>query len=232
MNRKQLIAVSIALGLIVAAAPLAFAKKNPNPGVLPSHSTPYGMTSGEWGAAWWQWMSSIPVPDNPLFDETGEKCGVGQSGRVFFLAGVINVSGTAERDCTVPAGKALFFPVLNVLCSELTGDGTTEEALLTCADSAISATTELHASIDGVPLSNLDDYRGTSSSFGFTLPNNNWLQFFGFDAPAGFYEPAVSDGFWLMLTPLPPGNHTINFGGTFGAPINFTLDITYNLIVQ
>ena len=34
-----------------------------------------------------------------------------------------------------------------------------------------------------------------------------------------------------MLTPLRPGPHTIRFGGTFGGPINFTLDITYHLTV-
>jgi hypothetical protein len=36
-----------------------------------------------------------------------------------------------------------------------------------------------------------------------------------------------------MLVPLARGTHTINFGGTFGAPINSPLsDITYHLTVR
>ena len=40
---------------------------------------------------------------------------------------------------------------------------------------------------------------------------------------------AASDGFWIMLKPLPPGEHTINFGGSFGP--EFTIDITYHISV-
>jgi hypothetical protein len=50
--------------------------------------------------------------------------------------------------------------------------------------------------------------------------------------------PAVSDGYWLMLAPLPIGQHTITFGGTMpwgydanGNPCTFTLYITYNINV-
>ena len=37
---------------------------------------------------------------------------VGQSGSVWFLAGIFG-GGSATRTCAVPAGKALYFPVLN-----------------------------------------------------------------------------------------------------------------------
>jgi len=75
------------------------------------------------GAAWWQYAFSIPVHNpsnfsqflNPLFDETRTDCAVGQANNpVFFLVGVFNISGKATRTCTVPAGKMLFFPILNV----------------------------------------------------------------------------------------------------------------------
>src|SRR5262245_50717964 len=84
-----------------------------NPGVLPPQSHPFGATYGEWAARWWQWAYKQPVDTNPLFDETGARIANGQSGKVWFLAGVINVSGSAERTGTIPAGKALFFPILN-----------------------------------------------------------------------------------------------------------------------
>ena len=50
-------------------------------------------------------------------------------------------------------------------------------------------------------------------------------------APKGIYAPAMTDGYWVMLAPLSPGQHTLEFGGTVGSPVNFTLDITYNLTV-
>jgi hypothetical protein len=43
---------------------------------------------------------------------------------------------------------------------------------------------------------------------------------------------SLGDGVYLMVAPPAPGIHTIHFTGTFPAPINFTLDITYRLIVR
>ena len=60
------------------------------------------------GASWWQWVLSIPVDENPLLDTTGEKCMVGQSGGVWYLAGTFGAP-TVTRDCTVPAGTAFLF---------------------------------------------------------------------------------------------------------------------------
>ena len=64
-------------------------------------------------ARWWQWVISIGQSENPLLDPTGADCAVGQEGPVWFLGGTFG--GPATRSCTVPAGKALLIPVLNVL---------------------------------------------------------------------------------------------------------------------
>jgi hypothetical protein len=58
---------------------------------------------------WWQLMYSIPPDVNPIADTTGEHCMMGQRGPTWFLGGVIS-GGTAIRNCSVPAGEALFFP--------------------------------------------------------------------------------------------------------------------------
>jgi hypothetical protein len=58
-------------------------------------------------AQWAQWALSIPTPVNPQLDTTGGNCMVGQSGFIWFLAGVFG-GGTATRSCSVPAGKVLF----------------------------------------------------------------------------------------------------------------------------
>src|SRR5712671_1822129 len=64
------------------------------------------LNAPELTAQWWKWVYSLPVSENPQFDETGANAANGQpfeGSQVFFLAGVLNVSGTAERYITVPA---------------------------------------------------------------------------------------------------------------------------------
>jgi hypothetical protein len=55
-----------------------------------------------------------------------------------------------------------------------------------------------------------------------------------------FHDPittlSVSDGFWVLLSNLPSGPHTIKFGGIldFQKDLGFTFrtEVTYNLVVQ
>lgn len=200
--------------------------KNANAGILPPKAKSHGLSYEEWSARWWQWALSLPVDQNPFFDEYGCKNGAnGQEGPVWFLTGVLNESGTAVRDCTVPAGKALFFPLINVECSTVEDPpfcGENEEELRACVrafkiDGAF-------ASIDGVPVGNLEGYSFESPLFDFDLPENNVL---GLAAGPG---QSVSNGYYLMLAPLPVGEHIINFGGSY-PEFGFSLDITYNLTV-
>ena len=240
MNRRSGVAIldiivglALAALLMIPASPAAAG--NPNPRILPPGSTPHGMTYGEWSASWWQWAVSLPVDKNPFFDENGSCANGanGQHGPVWFLTGVINVSGTAYRECTVPHGRALFFPVLNVECATLEGDGSTESQLRACTRGYMSVVTDVYAEIDGVPVKDLMAYRAASPLFIYgPLPENNVRQLFGYDAPAGSTSLSVADGYYLMLPPLRTGQHTVRFGGTFGDPINFTLDITYKLTVK
>ncbi len=206
--------------------------------VFPLTSSPYGNSYGDWAAAWWQWAFSLPAVDNPLFDETGSKCGNGQSGPVFFLAGVFNVTGSAVRnDCTVPSGKALFFPILNVECSNVEGNGDTQVALRDCAAFYAGLATGLQAEIDGVSIPDLSSDRVVSPSFDFSLPNGNVLGAASGSCiqspPGSCVAPNLSagDGFYVMVAPLSDGAHTVHFKGTFGAPINFTTDVTYHMHV-
>jgi hypothetical protein len=201
-----------------------------NPGVLPPQSRSHGATYGEWSARWWQWAYSLPADQNPFFDETGCANGAnGQSGSVWFLTGVLNTSGVAERTCTVPTGKALFFPLINVECSTVEAPpfyGADEEELRACAQSFAIA--DVFATIDGTAVQNLGDpspYSVESPLFTFTLPENNVL-----GLPAGEAQ-SVSSGYYLMLAPLSAGEHTVHFGGRY-PDFDFALDITYHLNVM
>jgi hypothetical protein len=220
--------------VLLASATAAGQAANPNPGVVPVNAKPHGHSYAEWQAMWWQYVFSIPVPTNPLLDETGANCGVGQSGHVFFLVGVFSASGSATRSCTVPSGSMIFFPILNVECDNfLVPPGTPPMSIAELragCTAAMDGVANLRAEVDGAPLRDLNSYRGQSSVFSVTFPDNNLGEFFGFDIPAGTYAPFVDEGFYLMLTPLSKGTHTIHFRGELPA-FNFTLDITYHLTV-
>lgn len=221
---------------IVAIATTLLAAK-PNPGVAPPNSNPHGASYAQWGAAWWQWVFALHanVPLNPLRTTGDVDCSYGQSGQVWFLAGTLT-SGSTSRNCQVPTGTWLFFPVLNawsdnVAVSRPVTVETLKEQAAFYADAS-----ELHATIDGVPVQKLFAYRAAAAPFGYTVPaDDNMLQYFGAnvpgtDWPSTFIFPAASDGYWLMLEPLSPGSHTINFGGT-GKNTGFQIDITYTITV-
>src|SRR5437764_1352063 len=110
--------MSIALSFIAAlllALPLYSVRADSNSNLVVQPGTANavsGNTYVGWSGLWWQFVSSIPATDNPLLDQTGADCTVGQSGSVWFLVGV-STSGRVTRTCTIPSGKILFFPVVN-----------------------------------------------------------------------------------------------------------------------
>jgi hypothetical protein len=195
----------------------------------------YGNTYGEWSARWWQWLFSIPKATNPNIDTTGANCAQKQAGPVWFLAGAFG--GVVQRSCTVPAGKALFFPILNALFGAGAGDCDPSNPGVPCnlADLRVTAagamdSVKLTAIIDGQPLEDLNQQRVQSPALTITWPDNNVSKdATGTSIPQGTYTPNVSDGYWLMLPPLPAGNHTIYFKGVVGT---FTVGVTYKLLVQ
>jgi hypothetical protein len=48
--------------------------------------------------------------------------------------------------------------------------------------------------------------------------------------PPGQLSPAVADGYWIMLPPLPTGTHTIKFGGAAPA-FGFSTAASYTITV-
>jgi len=213
--------------------------------VVPPDANPYGHSYAEWSALHWQWLYSMPVDKNPVFDTAD--CSEGQSGKVWFLGGTFALTvvepgvnlGLVDRDCTIPAGTALFFPLVDNETSTIEGNGTTEAELrdLVGFFSDFIDPDSLFCQIDGKSVQNLTTYRVQSPLFTFgPLPDNNVLQSFGVDAPEGSTSPAVSDGVFVMLKPLSVGTHLLHYGGTLdlssiGGPV-FIQDVTYHITVK
>ena len=133
--------------------------------VIPREQVAYGRTYADWTAAWWQWAFSIPLASNPLFDNG--PCTIGQSGPVFFLGGSFTTP-IVTRNCTVPAGKALFFPILN---QEESVDeekvnpfvpgspALTVNALRALLEPTFDIATDLQVDLDGKSLKDLQPFR-------------------------------------------------------------------------
>jgi hypothetical protein len=201
------------------------------PSVLPPGSLPLGRTYGEWSNAWWQWAFSIPKPKNPLLDETGGDCDEGQSGPVWFLAGTFG-TGSATRNCTIPADKAVLFPTVNFFAvnTHLQCDPDREKTVDELRErlkSDIKSVTIHEAQLDGVTL---QDHLADSNNptFSITVPPNNILSAPQCHVPADTYDEVVSGGDYVMLAPLPAGSHILHLKG---ATPSTTTEVTYNLTV-
>jgi hypothetical protein len=87
----------------------------------------------------------------------------------------------------------------------------------------------IEATVDGVKLKNLEQYRTQSGFFNMTIPEDNI-----YDNSAGIYR-ALSDGFFVFLEPLPPGKHDVHLKVSVLNPIeqqyNYNADWIYHLII-
>jgi hypothetical protein len=186
-------------------------------------SRPFGRTYADWTASWWQWVLSIPKIDNPLLDQNGKNCANNQSGPVWFLAGTLQ--GQTERSCTIPADKAILFPVINYEASVAEGDGTTDEELTARVRYEMDEITNMRAMVSGTNVNELRQYRIQSPPFNVTLPTDNVL---GLPAQT---TKMMSEGYWLFLKPLEPGNYDLySFGSCLAGRIK--IGISYHLTVE
>jgi hypothetical protein len=167
-------------------------------------------------AAWWQTFLSVPGAGDPF-----DRCDLGKPGVVFFAG---TAGGTATRSCTVPAGKLILVPLINIECSTAEGNGDTPAELRACAAGFADQFTGLKLSIDTFVLRDPFDFRVRTGLFKFTAAEGNV-----FGVPAGTTR-SVADGYWALIAPLPPGAHTVSFGGSY-PPGSFTTFATYNLTV-
>jgi hypothetical protein len=217
--RSGLVIVLAAGAMGAAAQPL-----QSNSRVAPPQSSPYGQSYADWAVAWWQWAVSFPLDESPVTDPTGDLADLGQSGPVWFLAGTFG--GSAERTVTVPSGKALFFPLVNIMGAFIPEPGEeppTEEELREILDFFFGLGYTIECTIDGVALTDLDDYRAQTGLFSASVPENGLF-------PEGDYDICIADGFWIMLRPLPAGEHTIHFAGTLDV-IGLEVDVLYHITV-
>lgn len=215
----------------------------------PANSAPFGMTYGDWGAAYFQYVFSIPGSSNPMLDPSGAACNIAQpSGPVFFLnlipdhaflqAGFLG--SYAIRTCTIPS-KALWIPIAGWLCSNIQfapSHGYSPYDMRKCAATATDSVdiNSLTLFVDGRNLSALiRERRIQTPYFYFEMPvDDNILTWGWSDGNSG---SAVADGYFVLLRPLSRGAHVVQFGGAYLSGISpaglaGSFSVMYNLTVQ
>ena len=186
--------------------------------LIPPYERVAGQSQEDWSRAWWQWAATFERYESPVADPTGELCASNQSGDVFFLAGTYGTARTI-RTCTVPRGKYLFFPIINYVV--MPG----RDRTLGCADAIGHAAqitdglVKILLEVDGKPYEGLAAHRQATDCFDLGA----------LSAPSIRMYPTAANGYYVMLRPLPPGEHTINFGGWLPSMIQL---VTYTLIVE
>ena len=185
-----------------------------------------GKTMGQWSARWWQWALSIPADSNPILE--GD-CNQNQRGSVWFLAG--NAGGVSSRECTVPKGKFIFFPLVNAVFPNFPGEDFSVEEKRIALDEFIGSACNLSATVDGIPVVFDNPFiRTQSPTFPVMFIEDNI-----YELPTGWIDTeTVADGFWIMLPPLSKGEHMIHFTGAVceeGEPF-FEVDVTYLITVS
>ena len=158
---------------------------------VPSDTDVDALRQPQWAARWWQWAARFGDDTGaPFRDPDGRHCALNQEeGAVWFLAGT---DGTfdAVRTCTVPAGKHLFVPLINWVVDEAASCGDKQARAARLADHVYTGLVLL----DGRPVGQLERMRVAAGTC-FAMSDQS--------------PGAATDGYWLMLRPLPPGKHQL-----------------------
>jgi hypothetical protein len=224
--------------------------------IAPRNARPFGRSYREWVAAWWRWAAQTRASGHPLLSAAAD-CSTGQRGRVWFLGGdFVGAGRPIERDCTVPAGTALF-----VALTTESWLSTPEVACIT-ADPWYRATPRdeeyalfeeqildpierprriraLSLTLDGRSAGDLRGFFVRSTIFTARLPQDSIYDALGFcpqDIPPLLTAPDVAWGFHVFLQPLPAGEYTLRWKADVDhidvSPNRQRQDVTYHLTVK
>ena len=162
-------------------------------------------------------------------DLTGENCHVGQSGDVWFLAGGYGTS-TIRRQCTIPEGKYIFIPVINMVY------WAKKEESISCDEAKQSAALNNDNLLSiGITLDSMTAWNPANTR----IASADCFDMLGLVPdelnPPKIY-PAATDGYWVMLRPLTRGIHTLKFKAQYGrekGPYSkMAQDIEYELLIE
>jgi hypothetical protein len=202
--------LTLAAALLLAAAQPALAQTTPL--IAPSQAVA-GQSQEEWSKRWWRWAMSFDDDGSPVGDPDGSLCAEGQSGPVWFLAGTYGTARTI-RTCRVPAGKTLFFPLVNVVAMEPEDEEESCASLKRRAAELAPAPDALVLEVNGKRFNGLAAHRQATRRCFHVADDDDTL--------------AAGNGFYVALGPLKKGRYVLNFGGILpdlSQAVTYTLNV-------
>lgn len=191
---------------------------NPNPALYEKTDRPFGREIEHWSEQLWAYIYAQPLDHNPFLDTTGADCAIGQEGPVWYLPSVpgSSLGNEVTRSCTIPRHRAIILQLASAMNDFPCPDPTFKPApgqslfrfLLDAITPKIDQVSGFTATLDGVEIQGVLGYRFTSDDL-FYFKGNLGLQQDFDTCITGKWQPAVSDGLYLMFKPLPPGPHQI-----------------------
>lgn len=177
---------------------------------------------------WWQWVYTFPRQAGPTVDNTGAMCAFMQSERTWFLANS-DTPEVVDRTCTIPVETRVFFPIIsNVQFSP-------PNVELTCAEVLEGVTFERNpnyvvtASLNGTSIQ-----LGESSIVGSSTCFDLLSRVPASRNPPSYY-PSATDGYWVLIEPLPVGAHELEFMAEYRDTeqniVRTMMHVRYQLIV-
>jgi hypothetical protein len=200
---------------------------------------------------WWRWIFSIDrlLQPNPFTTVYQGECSRLMQGNVLFLVGQGSPLGSVSNHgtCIISSQTSILFPLVNGFDIDCTSQQQQSKPTVPCGFNiqtpargqpfqqlrnnpfvaGVNDATNLVASIDGVPLQYVQ-VQSPPGGFEVRLATHD---VYGFDVgPVRLH--GVVNGFWVLLPPLSPGQHTLTFGGCLPSSIGGCQTNTYTLIVR
>jgi hypothetical protein len=127
---------------------------------------------------WWNWAAAEETATNPVADRSGADCARNQPDDLWFFAG--SFGGAVRRTCSVPAGRPIVAPVVNVVAHNRTecvtflraasGSAKLDGKPLTVE--RMDGEKITYRGVDGNPISDTsDEYAGTACGLWITIPD-------------------------------------------------------------
>ncbi len=206
-------------------------------------SKPFGLSYSDHIMNYWKWLLFIDKNINPVNDQKGDKCAIGQldvNSSVFYLVSTPGGKSfsTAERVCKIPHERGLFIPVTQVEISYNESPGSkSDQDLINEAKADQDGVTSMSLNIDGIEyeFADLNKFRTQTPAFDVVFGSDpSFGQKAGplYGVEAGPSRTAA-DGRYIITEPLTQGNHTIRFNNSYD-PMRTILaqDVTYKIIVE
>jgi hypothetical protein len=199
--------------MFIAGSTANAVDNTPTVGFYTPKSLPAGMKSVEplIKDFWNRWIAI-----SPIYAENWPKCLTMKTDQlvgnhpIIFLAdsasAVEKNVNARNQNCEISSNEAIFFPSYNGICDTGEFRNYTPSQLLQCAIGTNEGIKLMNLKIDGVDESDKIFHANTSMPFIWSIPKVNFYQM---TEPHVGNHPAMAEGYYAFLKPLPVGVHTI-----------------------